>query len=86
MYSLFLKSMVIIDIMVIALGFVLRVMVGAAVNQLVLYPWILISTFLLAIFLALIKRRQELLKIQDLHAEQVTRKTLQSYNLACWTR
>lgn len=82
LYSLFLKSMVIIDIMVIALGFVLRVMIGAAVNHLVLYPWILISTFLLAIFLALIKRRQELLKIQDLHAGQVTRKTLQSYNLA----
>jgi len=80
-YSLFLKSVVIIDTMVIALGFVLRVMIGGAVNQIVLYPWILISTFLLAIFLALIKRRQEFLKIQDLHPEQVTRKTLQSYNL-----
>jgi len=80
-YSLFLKSVVIIDTMVIALGFVLRVMIGGAVNQIVLYPWILISTFLLAIFLALIKRRQEFLRIQDLHPEQVTRKTLQSYNL-----
>ncbi len=81
LYSLFLKSVVIIDIMVIALGFVLRVMIGGAVNAIVLYPWILISTFLLAIFLALIKRRQELLKIQELHPEQVTRKTLQSYTL-----
>ncbi|MBN2400451.1 MAG: decaprenyl-phosphate phosphoribosyltransferase [Candidatus Aminicenantes bacterium] len=80
-YSLFLKSVVIIDIMVIALGFVLRVMVGAAVNQLALYPWILISTFLLAIFLALIKRRQELLKIQSIHPEKVTRKTLLIYNI-----
>jgi len=80
-YTLLLKSVVIIDTMVIALGFVLRVMIGAAVNKIVLYPWILISTFLLAIFLALIKRRQEFLKIQGLHPEQVTRKTLQSYNL-----
>jgi 4-hydroxybenzoate polyprenyltransferase len=80
-YSLFLKSMVIIDIMVIALGFVLRVMVGAAVSQLVLYPWILISTFLLAMFLALIKRRQELLKMQNVNPEKVTRKTLLSYNV-----
>lgn len=80
-YTLLLKSVVIIDTMVIALGFVLRVMIGGVVNQIVLYPWILISTFLLAIFLALIKRRQELLKIQGLHPAQVTRKTLQSYNL-----
>lgn len=81
LYSLFLKSMVIVDIMVIALGFVLRVMVGAAVNQLALYPWILISTFLLAIFLALIKRRQELLKMQSLNPEKITRKTLLIYNI-----
>lgn len=81
LYSLFLKSVVIIDTMVIALGFVLRIMIGGAVNNIVVYPWILITTFLLAIFLALIKRRQEFLKIQSLHPEQLTRKTLQSYNL-----
>jgi 4-hydroxybenzoate polyprenyltransferase len=80
-YSLFLKSVVIIDTMVIALGFLMRVMIGGAVNQIFLYPWILITTFLLAIFVALIKRRQELLKIQGLHPELVTRKTLLSYNL-----
>ena len=81
LYSVFLKSVVIIDIMVIALGFVLRVMIGGAVNSIVLYPWILISTFLLAIFLALIKRRQELLKLQGQTNEQLTRKTLQNYTL-----
>lgn len=81
LYSLFLKSMVIIDIMIIALGFVLRVMAGAAVNQIVLYPWILISTFLLAIFLALIKRRQELLKLEGIAPEKLTRKTLLSYTV-----
>jgi hypothetical protein len=56
-------------------------MVGGAVNQIVLYPWIQVCTFLLAIFLALIKRRQELLKIQQILPEQVTRKTLKSYNI-----
>jgi 4-hydroxybenzoate polyprenyltransferase len=81
LYSLILKSMVIIDIMVIALGFVLRVMIGAAVNHIVLYPWILICTFLLALFLALIKRRQELLKMQNLNLEKITRKTLLIYNV-----
>lgn len=81
LYSVFLKSMVIVDIMVIALGFVLRVMIGGAVNAIVLFPWILISTFLLAIFLALIKRRQELLKLQGQPVEQLTRKTLQNYTI-----
>ncbi|MFH2107127.1 MAG: decaprenyl-phosphate phosphoribosyltransferase [Chrysiogenia bacterium] len=81
LYSLFLKSVVIIDTMVIALGFVLRIMIGGAVTNVVIYPWILITTFLLAMFLALIKRRQEFLKIQSLHPEQLTRKSLQSYNL-----
>ena len=80
-YSLFLKSVVIIDIMVIALGFVLRVMIGGAVNDILLYPWILISTFLLAVFLALIKRRQELLKTQE-QPGGPARKTLQSYTLS----
>jgi 4-hydroxybenzoate polyprenyltransferase len=81
LYSIFLKRVVIIDIMVIALGFVLRVMIGGAVNRIVLYPWILISTFLLAIFLALIKRRQELIKIQSPPGETPTRMSLQNYNL-----
>jgi 4-hydroxybenzoate polyprenyltransferase len=82
LYSVFLKRVVIIDIMVIALGFVLRVMIGGAVNRIVLYPWILISTFLLAIFLALIKRRQELLKLQGPPGGTITRSTLQNYTLA----
>jgi 4-hydroxybenzoate polyprenyltransferase len=81
LYSIYLKRVVIIDIMVIAVGFVLRVMIGGAVNHIVLYPWILISTFLLAIFLALIKRRQELLKLQGVPGEKPARATLQNYNL-----
>ncbi|MBN2345828.1 MAG: decaprenyl-phosphate phosphoribosyltransferase [Candidatus Aminicenantes bacterium] len=81
-YSLLLKSVVIVDIMVIAAGFVLRVMIGGVVNRIVLYPWILISTFLLAIFLALIKRRQELIKVQGLQGGPLTRHTLRSYNVS----
>ena len=82
LYSLVLKRVVIIDIMIIALGFVLRVMAGGVINHILLYPWILISTFLLAIFLALIKRRQELLKMQKEEPELPTRLTLKSYNIS----
>ncbi len=82
LYTLFLKSVVIIDIMVVAMGFVLRVMIGGAVNRVVLYPWILIATFILALFLALIKRRQELINVQGQNTGPVTRKTLQNYTVA----
>lgn len=82
LYSLLLKAVVIIDIMIIALGFVLRVMAGGVVNHIPLYPWILIITFLLAIFLALIKRRQELLKMKEEDSTVHTRFTLKSYNVS----
>ncbi len=79
-YSLILKSLVIIDAMTIAVGFVLRLMAGASVNRIALSPWIVISTFLLAMFLALIKRRQELLKVEAHDAPATTRRTLKQYS------
>jgi 4-hydroxybenzoate polyprenyltransferase len=84
-YSTFLKKIVILDVMVIAVGFVLRVQIGGVINHIELSPWILIITFLLAIFLGLIKRRQELIKINEAreneNKEIETRKTLKKYNL-----
>lgn len=78
-YSLVLKKLVILDILVISIGFVLRVMIGGYVNNIYLSPWILITTFLLAIFLALIKRRQELVKTEN--KSLTTRKILKKYNI-----
>lgn len=81
LYSSFLKRVVILDVMVIAVGFVLRVEIGGAINDIKLSPWILVITFLGAILLALIKRRQELLKIGISSDKIETRITLQKYNL-----
>lgn len=85
-YSYLLKKIVILDVMVIAVGFVLRVQIGGEINNIELSVWILIITFLLAIFLGLVKRRQELIKINTIDAidgdvEATTRKTLKQYNL-----
>lgn len=80
-YSSYLKKVVILDVMVIAVGFVLRVEIGGVINDIALSRWILIITFLIAIFLALIKRRQEILKIGIDNEKFATRKTLQKYNL-----
>jgi 4-hydroxybenzoate polyprenyltransferase len=85
-YSSLLKKIVILDVMVIAVGFVLRVEIGGVINNIELSRWILIITFLLAIFLGLIKRRQELIKINEAissgNTEIQIRKTLQKYNLS----
>jgi 4-hydroxybenzoate polyprenyltransferase len=58
-YSYFLKKMVIIDVFVIAAGFVLRAAAGAEAIAVPISEWLLICVILLALFLALAKRRQE---------------------------
>jgi len=80
-YSLWLKKVVILDVMIIAFGFVLRVMAGGVINDIPLSPWILLITFLMSIFLALVKRRQEMVRIQRSAVSGSTRATLNQYNL-----
>jgi 4-hydroxybenzoate polyprenyltransferase len=62
-YSLFLKKLVIIDVFALAGGFVLRAMAGAVVLGFPISPWLYICTLLLALFLALSKRRHELVSL-----------------------
>ena len=78
MYSLKLKHITIIDISIIATGFVLRLFAGSfSINE-DLSMWIIIMTFLLALFLALAKRRDDvLLAISGTK----TRKNIDGYNL-----
>lgn len=59
-YSLFLKQFIIVDILIISSGFVLRAIAGAFAISVMVSSWLIICTFLLALFLALGKRRQEL--------------------------
>ena len=65
MYSGPLKHVVIIDVLTIAVGFVLRAAAGALVIGVEIGHWLLIVTLLLALFLALSKRRHELVLLAD---------------------
>lgn len=65
LYSGPLKHVVIIDVLTIAIGFVLRAVAGAVVIAEPVSHWLLIVTVLLALFLALSKRRHELVLLAD---------------------
>lgn len=65
LYSGPLKHIVIIDVLTIAIGFALRAAAGAAVIAVAFSEWLLIMTILLALFLALSKRRHELVLLAD---------------------
>ncbi len=64
-YSIRLKHVVILDVFVIAAGFLLRVVAGGFAIEVYLSPWLLICTLLLALFLAMSKRRHELILLQE---------------------
>jgi 4-hydroxybenzoate polyprenyltransferase len=59
-YSLGLKRQVILDVLSIALGFVIRASAGGAAIDVPISQWLLVCTILLALFLALAKRRHEI--------------------------
>jgi 4-hydroxybenzoate polyprenyltransferase len=64
-YSLALKHVVILDVFIVASGFFLRVIAGAVAIEVYISPWLLICTTLLALFLALGKRRHEIILLDD---------------------
>ena len=78
-YSFYLKHIAIIDITIIAIGFVLRLFIGSAVTGTPLSMWIVIMTFLLALFIALAKRRDDVLIFQNTGKKM--RKVVNGYNL-----
>ncbi len=78
-YTYWLKRKVIIDIMIIALGFELRILAGCAVTNISPSIWLQLCVFLLAIFLGFIKRKHEKISL-DADAEK-HRNVLSDYKL-----
>lgn len=78
LYSLKLKHTSVLDIVMIAAGFLLRVLAGGAVTGIPISMWLIIMTFLLAVFLGIAKRREDVL-LSDKGLK--TRKNIDGYNL-----
>ena len=79
LYSVLLKHIIFVDVIVIALGFMLRVLIGALCIDVVISRWLIICSFLLSLFLGLGKRRHELVLMRETGKKK--RKVLEKYNL-----
>lgn len=78
LYTFVLKRIALVDIMIIAFGFVIRAVAGAVVLDVDISPWLLLCTYLLALFLALCKRRHE--KLLTTENSDLHRESLQGYD------
>jgi len=79
LYSVWLKKIVIVDVMVISMGFVLRAVAGGLAIEVSVSAWLILCTILLSLFLALCKRRQELALLE---AATEHRGILKEYSIA----
>jgi 4-hydroxybenzoate polyprenyltransferase len=78
LYTVWLKHVVILDVMIIAIGFVLRVAGGAAAIRVEISAWLFLCTIFVALFLAFSKRRHELVQLGDSPSAQ--REVLNDYS------
>lgn len=76
-YTFFLKDQPVIDIFTIAIGFVLRVYAGAMALDVPVSAWMFVTTLCLALYLAAVKRRQEMS-----HSGVTGRKVLETYSIS----
>ena len=77
-YTLYFKTVVIVDLMCIAGGFMLRVLGGALVIDVYVSSWLILTTLFISLFLAVMKRRSELVSSGEAGR---TRKVLKDYSI-----
>jgi 4-hydroxybenzoate polyprenyltransferase len=78
-YSTLLKRIVILDVIAVAVGFILRAYMGGVAIAVAVSPWLVLITFLLSVFLSLARRRQELAVLGESAAGH--RRVLAEYSL-----
>jgi len=81
LYSMKVKSIVLLDVFFISFGFVLRVLGGAAAIDVVVSSWMALTTIFISLFLAISKRRGELSQIVNNENIEKQRKVLKDYSV-----
>ena len=79
LYCFKLKKFAILDVFIIAIGYVLRVIAGASSTNIHTSEWIMLLTFLITLFIAFAKRRDDVIVYES--TGEVRRKSISSYNL-----
>ncbi len=80
-YSFALKKVVLIDVFVIAVGFILRILAGGYAIDVKISSWLIMTTLFIAIFLGIAKRRSEFVQMEGSSSE-TARKVLADYDLS----
>jgi 4-hydroxybenzoate polyprenyltransferase len=78
-YCVKLKQKAIVDVFIIAIGFVLRILMGGFATGIYISHWIILMTFLLALFLAFAKRRDDVVMYENTGVK--ARRNVDRYNL-----
>lgn len=78
-YCLKLKELAIVDVCIVAFGFVLRILAGGVAEEIALSNWIVLMTFLLTLFLSFAKRRDDVLRMDETGI--APRKNTSRYNI-----
>jgi decaprenyl-phosphate phosphoribosyltransferase len=79
LYTIKLKHIAVLDIVIISAGFVIRILIGGIISETPLTHWIVLLTFVLSLFLALAKRRDDVANY--VRTGSKARKNLDGYNL-----
>lgn len=79
LYTIRLKRTAILDTLIVSSGFVLRLVAGSVVTNISLSKWIIVMTFLLALFLSFAKRRKDVLLYENVNI--ITRISVKGYSL-----
>lgn len=79
LYSIGLKNIAVLDVSLVGSGFLLRILAGGIAGDVLISKWIVLVSFLLAVFLALAKRREDVILFEK--SGEITRKSVMGYNL-----